>query len=152
MLTEFVSQSLVRPANTTAYTAGDVWTNGSNARMVFTGLNRNTGYGAEIKHALAIDDAAQATKVDLELWLFSADITDLDADNAAWTPTDAQLATLIGIIAFPVANFKPGDATAGAGGNAACIAANVGIAIKHDTLYGVLVVRNAYTPVSAETL
>jgi hypothetical protein len=51
---------------------------------------------------------------------------------------------------FPVASFVVGNAGSGVFGNIACIAANIGIAADAPTLFGVLVVRNAYVPVSAE--
>lgn len=151
------SDSLTRPANTTAYAAGDVWTNGSNARLNFTGMPSPAGSGFLINSALCIDDGNQATKPDLELYLFDTDITDLDADNATWTPTDAQLQTLVGVIAFPVASFKGGDLTSGAGGNCVCWVNNVAVTCTPTTassftLYGVVVVRNAYTPLSGESL
>lgn len=145
------SASLTRPADTTTYAAGDVVTTPTTASvMTFTPLSETPNIGCEIKSALLMSSAAQTTKIDAELWLFSATISDLDADNAAFSPTDAQMATLIGIIPFPVASVKTGDATSGAGGNAVCVAANVGLACPVGTLYGVLVVRNAYIPVSGE--
>ena len=59
------------------------------------------------------------------------------------------------MISFAQANFKVGDATSGANGNCICIADNLSIPIKTlsgaNTLYGVLVARNAYTPVSGES-
>src|SRR4051812_26805072 len=132
MNTTKVSATLARPANTTAYTAGDVFNDGATpgARFVFSGLPGFSGEGYEIHSALLIDDADQATKPDLELWLFDTDITDLDTDNATWTPTDAQLKTAVGVIQFATANFKGGDLTAGAGGNCACWVNNVAIAAK----------------------
>ena len=142
--------SITRPADTTAYAAGDVVSTAGGARLTFSNLPDQTGRGFLIASAALIDSANVATKPDLELWLFDADLTDLDADNATWTPTDAQLEALVGIILFPTASFKGGDLTAGAGGNSACVQNNLNIAAKSDVLYGVLVVRNAYVPVSGE--
>ena len=150
MITSTVTASLTRVTGTTQYAAGDVIAATAPVTMPFTGLTRKSQEGGLIKSAVAVSSAAQATKIDLELWLFTADITDLDADNAAWTPTDAQLETLIGIIAFPVANWKAGDATSGAGGNAACSTLNIDLGFQSDTLYGVLIARNTYTPVDSE--
>lgn len=150
MKVAFVTASITRPATTTAYTAGDVVTGSNNERLVFEGLPPFVSDGALIESAVCIDGAVVATKPDLELWLFDTDITDLDAENAQWTPTDAQLETLVGIISFATASFKLGDLTAGAGGNCACVQSNLGIAIKTPTLYGVLVARNAYVPIASE--
>lgn len=144
--------TITRLNDTTAYAAGDVWTSSTNARLEFTGMPSPLGSGFLINSALCICSAAQATKPDLELYLFDTDITDLDNDNVAWTPTDAQLLTLVGAIAFPVASFKAGDATAGAGGNAVCWVNNAAVTCTANVLYGVVIVRNAYTPVALESL
>lgn len=141
-----VSRSLTRPANTTTYAAGDV----VGSLLTFDGLPILQNEGGLIESAVFIDGAYVAVAPDLELFLFSATLSDLDADNAPWTPTDAQLATLVGVIPFAGVTFKIGDATAGVGGNQACVVNSLGIAFKGDVLYGVLVVRNAYVPVSGE--
>lgn len=154
------SATFTRPANTTTYAAGDVVCNSTSAptSMHFTAATEGEGAGrndqAVINQAILVCSANQSLKPDLELWLFDTDVT-MDNDNAAFTPSDAELATLVGIVEFPVANFKVGDATAGAGGNCVCVADNLGIPIKtlsgENTLYGVLVARNAYIPVSGES-
>lgn len=143
------SANVTRPNNATPYAIGDVVNDGATpgARLNFTGLPAR---GGEIRSAVCVSSAYVAVSPDLELWLFSSDITDLDADNATWTPTDAQLATLVGVIAFPTASFKGGDLTAGAGGNMACVVKDAGLVISQTALYGVLVVRNAYVPVANE--
>src|SRR5215467_681669 len=145
--------SITRPANTTTYTPGDVITDDSNSRLVFSLLNRygtDAMDGYEIKSAVCVSNANQVTDPDLELWLFVSDPRDLAADNAAFAPTDAELESLAGIVKFPVASFVVGNAGSGISGNVACIATNIGIAADAPTLFGVLVVRNAYVPVSAE--
>jgi hypothetical protein len=145
--------TVTRPADTTAYAAGDVVNAGTGAVITFAGCARANGLGGVIQHATLVDSAAQATKADLELWLFDTTFT-ADNDNAVFTPTDAELATVVCVIDMS-ANVYVGDATAGADGNCVhqsdvlnraftCEAAD-------DDLYGALVVRNAYTPVSGET-
>lgn len=146
-----ITASVTRPADTAQYAIGDVVTDGSASRLVFSGVPGVLGSGALIESALCVDSAYHATvRPDFELWLFDTDITDLDADNAAWTPTDTQMESLVGIISFPVASFKAGDATSGAGGNCACPVNNVAVHTTANVLYGVLVLRNTYTPVSGE--
>lgn len=145
--------TVTRPANTTTYTAGDVIGTASSATLT---LN-NASYGefdcGIIQQAILESSAYVATPPDIELWLFDATVTDI-ADNAAFTPTDAELATLVGIVQFETANWKVANATAGAGGNACCVAGNISVpfntkkGVNH--LFGVLVVRNAYVPVSGE--
>lgn len=146
------SGSLIRPANTTAYAAGDVIAAVTTALTLPFTVSKTVGRGGIIRNAVINSSAAVATKLDCDLFLFSSDITDLDADNAAFTPTDAQMLTLVGIITFPTASWKAGDATVGADGNATCVISNINIASSHDILYGVLIARNAYVPVSDEVI
>ena len=147
-----VEDSITRPSNTTAYAAGDavseVTTNDHFTFSAPTELGVNTG---EIVSAICHSSAAQGTAPDLELWLFHTDVGE-DADNAAWTPTDAELLTCIGVIDFATANWKTGS------GNSLCQVTNVNLPYKlarvgdgtRATIYGQLVMRNTYTPVSAE--
>ena len=146
-----ISTSVTRTADTTTYAVGDVVGNG--AVLTFRGAARRSGEGGVIQQAIIFSSAYVATAPDLELWLFDTTIT-ADADNATFTPTDAELATLIGIIEFPTADWHGGDLTAGVGGNHVCCVQNIGMpfnAIGNDSaIYGVLVTRNAYVPISAE--
>lgn len=149
--TKELRDSITRPANTTAYTAGDVIAEvTTNDHFVFSDAvkaGHNTGM---ISNARIFSSANQGTKLDAELWLFHTNITEA-GDNAAFAPTDAELLTLVGIIDFPVASWKAGNATAGADGNSVCVVENIGIAFRAiQNLYGVLVARNAYTPVESE--
>lgn len=152
-----IAGSFTRPSDTTAYAAGDVVSDSTSAPTVITFSNatKESGGFGTLVHAICIDSANVATKPDLELWLFDTTVTP-DNDNAAFTPTDAELLTLVGVIPFPTASFKVGDATVGAGGNSVCSVADINIPFKtvgatNSSLYGVLVVRNAYVPVSAES-
>lgn len=135
--------TVTRPADTTAYTAGDVVSDTPGTRFTFTGLPKYVGEGALLQTAVVIDSVLAATPPDLELWLFDADIAAI-ADNAAFAPTDAELLNLVAIVPLATASFKKGTV------NQACVSQNIGASFKADTLYGVLVVRNAYTPASGE--
>ena len=154
--TRTIITSFTRPANTTAYAAGDVVCNSTSAPVILTfsrSSNQTNGNGT-ILHAVCVDSANVATKPDLELWLFDTTVG-MDNDNAAFTPTDAELLTLVGVIAFPTASFKVGDAASGADGNSVCEATPT-LPFKcagttENALYGIVVVRNAYVPVSGET-
>jgi hypothetical protein len=150
-----VTGTVTRPAlDTNQYTAGDVVCGSTSAPAVitFAGCARaNSGTGV-IVGAHCVDSANQTTKPQLELWLFDTTVTP-DNDNAVFTPTDAELLTLVGIIQF--GTWYVGDATAAAGGNIVSLATLVnhiafdcGAAVT--ALYGVLVARNAYTPVADE--
>lgn len=147
-----ITANVTRPSDTTAYTAGDVVTAGTAAVLSFVGAV-DRGKVATIVAATLIDSANVGTKPDLELWLFDASFTP-EADNAAWAPTDAIMQTLLGVIPFATASFKAGNATAGAGGNSECQVQNIQLPVwslvDGGVIYGLLVVRNAYVPVSAE--
>lgn len=146
------SATVTRPADTNAYTAGDVVCNSTSAPVVMTFSDAFKFNHTVLQHAVITSSANVATKPDLELWLFDTTIT-MDNDNAAFTPTDAEMLTLVAVVPFLTADFKVGDATSGAGGNSVCESKNLGIPINpaaSDDLYGVLVARNAYVPVSGE--
>lgn len=154
-LNRTISASVTRPANTTAYSAGQVLANSTTAGTVvtFAQATKDTNGQAVINEAICIDEANQATKPDLELWLFDT-APAAENDAAAFAPTSADLENLVAVIAFPVASFKVANAGSGVSGNVVCDQQNLGIPINTKTglnaLYGIVVVRNAYTPISAE--
>jgi hypothetical protein len=158
-----VNATVTRPSDTTAYAAGDAVTNSTSGPVMidFSGVTRDGAKAGTIVNAILIDSANQATKGVFELWLFDRENVTPDNDNSPFTPTDAELGWLIGVIEFTIASV--GDATAGAGGNViftpTAAASAPGFKSIHFTtrqggvphkIYGELVVRNAYTPVSAE--
>lgn len=150
-----VSTGYTRPNDTTAYAAGDVVCDSTSSPTIltFTNVVKDRQGAAIIQSACLVSSASVATKPDFELWLFDTAIT-MDNDNAVFTPTDAEMLTCVGVIAFPQSSFKVGDATVGAGGNSICSIQNIGLAVTTTTsvqnLFGVLVVRNAYVPVAQE--
>jgi hypothetical protein len=107
-----ISAAYTRPNDATTYAAGDVIADSTSAPTILT-FNRATldrgGMGI-IQSGVLVSSASVATKPDLELWLFDTAIV-MDNDNAVYTPTDAEMLTLIGVIAFPQSSFKVGDAT-----------------------------------------
>jgi hypothetical protein len=160
---KIATASMTRPADTAVYASGDAVTTSTSAPVVLTitNMGRFNGGGGDIVAATLLDSANQATKPDLELWIFNASPTP-DNDNAVFTPTDAELATLVGIIEFKgVTKSYIGDATAGAGGNIIIPGTQAGTTVPRlsipfvcgaslTSLYGLYVIRNAYTPVSGE--
>ena len=149
-----VDASFTRPGDTSAYAPGDVVNNSTSAGTVltFTNVVRKAGGSGVILNALLIDGASQATKLDCELFLFDTTLT-ADNDNSPFTPTDAELGTCVGVIDFGASPFL-GDATVGAGGNCVYSAGGLNlpiVAVGGQSLFGVLVARNAYTPTNAET-
>ncbi len=142
-----VPATFTRPANATQYAAGEVM--GDASVMTFNRVASENLASSVIQHAICIDSASETVKPDLELWLFDTTVT-ADADNAAFTPTDAEMLTLIDVIEFPSSAWKVGTA----GGNSVNVQRNLGIPVKPNgtEIYGVMVVRNTYTPVSGEQI
>ena len=149
------SATFTRPANTTTYASGDVMNNSVTVPVVLTFADCGlvNGGGGLIKDVVIISDANPTLAAVFELWLFNTTITP-DNDNAVFTPTDAELLTLECVITISVP--YTGDATAGAGGNRVyqsdgadrqfvCVAGGT-------SLFGVLVLRNAYIPISGEVI
>jgi len=146
--------ALTRPDDAAVYAAGDVVSDDTAAPTAQTiSVARANNGGGVIQSALLVDSANQATKGNFEVWLFDAAITAME-DNAAFDPTDAEMANLVGVIRLGDAP-NVGLVTAGADGNcvytyeAPSLAFKCGAAVQ--TLWWVLVVRNAYTPVAEET-
>lgn len=155
--TRIVSGSVTRPADTNAYQAGDAVTTSTSApaAITFSGCATANGGTGTIYGVQCIDSANQATKPQLELWVFAGTAAPTpDNDNAVYTPTDAELANLVAVFEFNA--WYVGDATAGAGGNCVARALNQNVGFDCGAsvadLYGLAVVRNAYTPVSQEAL
>lgn len=146
---KLITTTVTRPADTNAYTAGDVLCNSTSSPqpITFTGAaNRNGGGG--IIHSLYVTDSVDAggTKPDLELWLYSLTPT-MQNDNAAWAPDDVEIEQrCIGMVKIPVADWITGN------GNINMTKVNLGLAFQCDAasknLFGHLVVRNAYAPPS----
>lgn len=155
------SDSITRPSNTTAYTAGDVISDvTTNDHFTFNGVTDGTTNTGTIMSLRINSSANVATKPDLELWLFHTDVAEV-ADNGAFAPTDGEMLTVVGVIDIPLANFLVGIATVGAAGNTVQVINDINMpfvttkaandtAEKRGVLYGQLVHRASYTPVSAE--
>lgn len=149
------SASFTRPNDVNAYTIGDSVNNSTSAPTILSFPNPVKDGNAILMTATITSSACQATKPYLRLWLFDTTVV-MDNDNATFTPTDAEMLTLLHVIAFPDTSWLGGDLTVGAGGNAMCNAQNlwlpISLAPKLDSqLFGVLVAGNAYTPVALET-
>jgi len=152
-----VQATFTRPADTNVYAAGDVICNSTSAPQVLTFLGPTreaSGRGAILQEAILISSANQSTKLEAELWLFDTTVVAVN-DNAAFAPSDAETLTLLAVVPFYAADWRVGNASAGAAGNAVCQAINLGRPINvtgasNNSIFGVLVARNAYTPVSAE--
>lgn len=140
-----VSDSITRPANTTAYASGDVVSEvTSNEHFTFQMLTPGRKQTGTIVSAVITDSLYAATGPDLELWLFNKDIANV-ADNEPAAITDAEIANLVGIIDIPTASWqKPGAA------NNAQVITGLNLPFRcldsNMYLYGQLIIRNTYTP------
>ena len=137
------SDSIVRPANATAYAVNDV-VNDSNStakRFIFPYVVKPGGRSSIILSALMEVDTANTTNATFRLLLFT-DTVGTVADNAAWTPAHANNDLYVGAIDFSLASNGTGTA----------MGESFGLNIPfHKTegdarLYGVLLAKGAYTP------
>lgn len=145
-----------RPANTTQYTPGDTWQqNTSPAALTFSSVALTTGGGATITDLLVFSSNNQTATLPLtgELWLFDGSVSlPTTADNASFTLTAAQHATLVGRIPFSV--DATGDATVGTGNASGHYRTSISVncAAGSTSLKALVKVTNNYTPASAEVL
>lgn len=150
MQVQVLGAKMTRPADTTAYTAGDVVGDViSSAALTFSPTGGGQGLGGVLKAGACISSQNAATKPDLQLWLFSAPLAANPADNAAFAPTDNDMLNFIGRVDFPTGNFKTANAGAAGAGNASCIATALELPVPA-YIYGYLVVQNAYAPIASE--
>lgn len=147
--TAIAEASFTRPADTTAYAAGDQVCNSTSAPtiMTFSGVTSFDGGGGVIHAAALISSVDAATGPEFDLLLFDTTAT-MANDNAACAVTDAEMLTFIGVIPFLAADQKS------CGANAVTQNRSVGLPFKcvsgSTSIYGMLVARNAYTPGNAE--
>ena len=108
-----IFKSSLRPNNVTQYTAGDVIDDTTiTTQTVFNNAARFNGGSGNITDAV-LTSSANGTGVlalSAELWLFDTAVAAHEDDNAAFTPADADLLNLVGILQFITA-FE-GDLTA----------------------------------------
>lgn len=140
------SANFTRPADTTAYASGDLVANSTTAGSVVPlswTVARSLGLGGMIRRARLRKSGTGTTNATFRLHLYSASPTAANGDNGSWS-TD-QAAAYVGSMDVVVDKAF----TDGAAGNGS---PNVGgeINFQHQTLYGLLEARGAYTPASAE--
>jgi hypothetical protein len=144
--------TLTRPADTTTYAAGDEISSSTSApvALAFAGL----GDSGVLTGATMWQSANQTTALSAELWLFRGTAAPTpNNDNAAFAPGTADLARVIGVIPFSTSYNGAGTAGSGTAGNRVWVAAGMApmpYETSGGTLWGRVVARNAYVPVSAE--
>jgi hypothetical protein len=99
-----------------------------------------------------VDNSNAATSPTLELWLFDTTATP-NNDNASFAPADSVVNTCIGVINLTATGYAGDPATTG---NKVYDAGPISVPFvcggASSSIFGMLVVRNAYTPVSAQVL
>jgi hypothetical protein len=95
--TTIITTTLTRPADTTAYAAGDEMTDTGGAIQTITGAARFSGGSGIIQGVFVSQSTLWTTRPVLELWVYDTTSTPV-ADNGAFAPTDGVTDTCIGII------------------------------------------------------
>ncbi len=150
-----VTDSIIRPSNTTQYTALDaISTVTSSVRFTFDKpLKQGKRYGEIVKAVLTSSVVPTTLTLDAVLHLFRTNPA-VSIDNNAFSVTDAELANCLGTLDFPLANFKLNAL------NAICTITpgfvfdlvDANPSDVRPSLYGQLVAANAYTPTTGEVL
>lgn len=151
-----IQASFTRPADTTAYAAGDLVANSTTAGSVvplsFAGAVRTTGDCVRIERVRIEKSGTSLTNASFRLHLFEASPTPTVGDNGVYNNSGvlASNNVLNYVGAFPVTMTNSGsDGAVGfgvpaTGGGVTCSPTS------GTTLYGFLEVTAAYTPASAE--
>lgn len=151
-LSAVVAGAYTRPADTIPYTAGDALANSTSAPAALTFPNaalRSGGSGFVISASL-VDKANQTLKLAATLYLFSATVTPTN-DNAALAIAAADMDLYLGKLVFSTADVT--NSAAGAAGSVVftgTLAQSLPYRCAGTSLFGLLQVTNAYTPVSGE--
>lgn len=151
--TKIITAAFARPSNTTPYATGEVVTDGGPTIITFEDVVREGPQSALIVGATLVVSSNPTLKGDFRLFLFDTTVA-MEADNAAWDPSDSEMATCLGYIDFGD-EPEPGGASGGTS-NVIYQALGVNIPIVAPTdgvldVFGILVVRNAYVPTASET-
>jgi hypothetical protein len=150
------TSSVVRPANTTTYTANTGWCHAtSSCSSVYTFTNACRANGGEIVIS-GIDlwsSNNPSVKLAGVLYVFNVTPGTVIADNAAFQIASSDFGNLTGSfngIAFTLGNQQ----ASGAANSGMSLAANMPArcASGSTTLYGMVEVTNAYVPASGEVL
>ena len=147
------SHTITRPADTNAYTAGDLIANSTTAgsvvpmRFGVSGL-ANAGRGL-VKAARLLKSATTTTDAQFRVWLFTASPTVTNGDNGALAVATA--ATIMRALAIDMQT----TALAMGGGHLqyAAFSPEVCFDLGSETraIYGLLEATDGYVPASAET-
>jgi hypothetical protein len=143
------SASITRPADTTAYTAGDLVANSTTAGSVSYGsllVARSRTSMTQIRRAKLEKSGTSVTSAEFRVHLYSSLPTFANGDNAAFSTTRAGYLGALNVTINQV--FSDGSAGFGVPVNGVeiCDTGSNG----ETTVFWALEALNAYTPVSAE--
>ena len=146
---DIVSASFTRPADTTAYTSGDLVANSTTAGSVVPMAFPNAALGPnqtiQVRRVRIVTSSTSVTTASFRLHLYNvATITCANGDNSAWSTSGA--ANYLGRVDVTVDEAF----TDGACGSATTEINSHPVA-NGLSVYGLLEARSAYTPTSGET-
>jgi hypothetical protein len=151
-----ITASFVRPADTTAYAAGDLVANNTTAANVIPlkfKVSRNPMDGVTIRKAQIVKSGNVLTNAQFRLYLFDRPPVPSVGDNAAFNSANTlAVGTVAGLIGF----FDVTLARAGTAGARGAAVPDIGTDVigapqSDEYFYGLLEAIAAYTPVSGET-
>jgi hypothetical protein len=139
---------LTRPANTTAYAAGDVVGTASTGVLTLNGAAKSNSGGGRILGVRLNKSGTTVTNATFTVHFYNTAPTAV-ADNAAWDSLYAEAEYYIGSTALTLMT------AGGAGGGFTSLVVNPPLwyqtASGSKALYAVITAAAAYTPASAET-
>lgn len=144
-----ISVDVTRPADTTAYAAGDAISNSTTAPttggFTLTGAARKSGGSGIITDVCVMSSNDPATRLSGEIFFFNQSVTNIN-DNAAFAVSDTEIKTCVGVVPFSLFD-------AGNNGLAHLTGLNILFTCSGSAdLRFLLRARNAYTPASAEVI
>jgi hypothetical protein len=149
---------ITRAANTTTYGVGEVYAASTTAAVasVFGRCSsQSSGQGGVIRSVSITSSNDQTTKLIADLFLFNAAPVTFGNDNEVFVPTDAEMLNCVAVVKLDgtVAGNSFTGLVAGVGNHITVVG---GLFLPYEcvvgdgSLYGVLVTRNAYAPISGE--
>lgn len=142
-----ISVDVTRPADTTAYTAGDAISNSTTAPttggFTLTGAARKSGGSGIITDLCVMTSNDPTTRLSGEVFIFNQSVTNIN-DNTAFGVSDTEIKTCVGVVPFSFFD-------AGNNGMSHMTGLNILFTCSGSAdLRFLLRARNAYTPASGE--
>lgn len=144
--------SFTRPADTTAYGAGDLIANSTTAGSVVPlkfSLN-GVGRSGIIRRVRLYKSTTTATQASFTLNLFTSEPTVANGDNGALS-VSANVSSWIGRVAVDMTSTGEAGASAGLIQVSSNVEIGVSLPNTGGTIYGLLEAVGTYTPASAES-